>query len=255
VFVSGEKSNNTGIEIEHVVVDKSELNNNKIVLTEEDNKNSKILVSAGKPKVPLIIVSKYPYKKCKDGQIGEIWLRGDSITDGYWQNKEASKVYNAVLNDSDGFVYLQTGDLGFVYKENLYITGRIKDLIIINGKNHYPNDIELTVESCDPSIRPGCTVAFSVTHEDKEKLVIVCELKESSTAGNYGRLVEQIRQEISLNHNIEIYMCALTSARSIPKTTSGKLRRSYVKKLIENNGINLLFKWTAGEDLNEKKCA
>src|SRR5690606_5139152 len=113
---------------------------------------------------------------CEDRQMGEILVRGPSIAKGYWNQPHLSQETFWVKIPSTGEgPFLRTGDLGFLDHGELFVTGRLKDLIIIRGQNHYPQDIERSLENADPIFRPGCSVAFSITEDGEEKLIVVAE--------------------------------------------------------------------------------
>ncbi|WP_419418748.1 fatty acyl-AMP ligase [Legionella sp. D16C41] len=240
VFVSGKHRDEV---LNYLVVKKTSLKQHQIAPTHEKAKDNSVLVSCGRPKVPAIIVSE-DLTPCREGQVGEIWLHGDSVTLGYWQKEEATKeTYQATLNHNLEKTYLRTGDLGFLLDGHLYITGRIKDLIIINGKNHYPHDIELIVNHDEPRLRLGCTAAFSLVSDGHERLAIAAEVKQPLGLNDYLNIIQKIRTNISIEHSLETYLIALLPPKTIPKTTSGKLRRSYTKQLLESNQLKLLYRW------------
>jgi acyl-CoA synthetase (AMP-forming)/AMP-acid ligase II len=110
--------------------------------------------------------------------VGEIWIEGPSVAQGYWNKTEESRhAFGAYLADTGEGPFLRTGDLGFLDNDELYVTGRLKDLIIVNGHNHYPQDIERTVEQSHPAIRPTCSAAFSVEIDGEERLIVVAEVE------------------------------------------------------------------------------
>ncbi|WP_372365628.1 cytochrome P450 [Candidatus Uabimicrobium sp. HlEnr_7] len=184
---------------------------------------NKPLVSCGKAIVgsQVIIV--------KDGQIcetmteGEIWLKGQSVANGYWNNEVATeRTFSAYLANNDG-PYLRTGDLGFLCENELFITGRIKDLIIILGQNFYPQDIEFTIENSHLAIRKGCGAAFAINIEREERLVVVQEVKETTEV--LDTIFDSIYNNIYDHHGVSPYEIVLVLPRSISKTTSGKIQR------------------------------
>ncbi|WP_131795415.1 fatty acyl-AMP ligase [Fluoribacter gormanii] len=246
VFVSGNKNANDHPQI--LNVDMNSLHQDKIVPTDGTKHNAhSVLVGCGKPMVPLIIVSKAPFRICAEGEIGEIWLRGPSVTSGYWENEEANKeTFHADLENLNGIKYLRTGDLGFLYKDNLFITGRIKELIIINGKNHYPYDIEILIGSLDSRLKTGCIAAFSINVAESEQLAIVAEVKQLFPAQEFEGIINKIKATISSSFGLSPHFIALLPPKKIPKTTSGKLRRNIIKKLVTDNELNALYVWQSG---------
>ncbi len=124
------------------------------------------------------IVNPETLRVCEPDRIGEVWVRGPSVAQGYWDKPQLSReTFQAHLSGDGEGPFLRTGDLGFLYRGELFITGRLKDLIIIRGRNHYPQDIEQTVENCHPALRVGCSAAFSVEINGEEKLVVTAEIE------------------------------------------------------------------------------
>ena len=164
--------------------------------------------------------------RCSDGRIGEIWISGPNVTHGYWRREEATAAtFRAYLADSGDGPFLRTGDLGFFHDGSLFISGRIKDLIIIRGRNHFPQDIELTVESSHPVLRPGCGAAFSVDVDGDERLVVVQEIRRDFRDSNLHEVADVIRGAVSANHELSVHAIVLIKPGRIPKTSSGKIQR------------------------------
>jgi acyl-CoA synthetase (AMP-forming)/AMP-acid ligase II len=161
---------------------------------------------------------------CLPNEVGEIWIKGSSVAKGYWNNKaETELIFNARLSGSNEGPFLRTGDLGFFNDGELYITGRIKDLLICDGKNHYSYDIERTVESCHPAIQPTGSAVFSVYHEGPERLIVVAEIR-GRPGMNVKEIIKAIRYSVSFNHGLNADDIRLTAPGGIPRTTSGKKR-------------------------------
>src|SRR5690349_10199177 len=181
------------------------------------------LVSSGKAAtgVRLQIVEPESRTRCSAGQVGEIWVTGASVAQGYWgRAEESERVFGARIAGSDKGPFLRTGDLGFVKNGELFVTGRLKDLIIIRGRNLYPQDIEATVERAHAGLRPGCAAAFSVETENGEGMVVVQEVergREQDTAG----MTSAIRSALVKHHEVQPHAILLLSAGEIPKTSSG----------------------------------
>jgi acyl-CoA synthetase (AMP-forming)/AMP-acid ligase II len=184
----------------------------------------------------VIIVDLERRTKMPSGQIGEIWLSGPSMAHGYWNRPEETKEsFRAYLADTGEGPFLRTGDLGFLWENEIFITGRLKDLIIISGRNHYPQDIEWTVEQSHPAVRSGCCAAFSVESNAQEQLVIAAEIdhrfftaqleRKISLSLNTRELVQAIRQAITEHHDLRADQVLLLKPASLPKTTSGKIQR------------------------------
>src|SRR6202041_677670 len=163
-------------------VQKTSLERNDVIVDPPEGVPASSLVTCGKAASgeKIVIVDAQSCTPCPPGRVGEIWVSGPNVTQGYWNNpKETAETFRAFLKDSGEGPFLRTGDLGFLHEDELFVTGRLKDLIIIRGRNLYPEDIELTVARCHKGLRPGCTVAFSVQDEFDEGLAIVQEVRGS----------------------------------------------------------------------------
>ncbi|WP_330233693.1 AMP-binding protein [Nocardia sp. NBC_00508] len=161
------------------------------------------------------------------GRVGEIWVAGNNVCDGYFGRPDATEeTFGATLARGD-IRWLRTGDLGFRYEGQLYIAGRCKDVIVIDGRNHYPTDIETTVEACSPDIRPGHVTAFGHDDGRREDLVVVAELVTIATAepAELSALARRIRTAVASTHEVTPGAVMLVEPGRIPKTSSGKLRR------------------------------
>jgi len=173
----------------------------------------------------IIIVDSESLTPCDDGQIGEVWVSGPNVTRGYWgRPEETDLTFHAHLADARE-PFLRTGDLGFLTDGELFITGRIKDLIIIGGRNYYPQEIEQTVEESHTELRPGCGAAFSVEVEDTEHLVIVQEVERPNQHLDVDAIVTAIRHAVAEHHELRAYAVRMLKAGTIPKTSSGKIQR------------------------------
>lgn len=174
--------------------------------------------------------------------IGEIWIKGPSVTAGYW-NPEADTqaTFQATCSELEGH-YLRTGDLGFKHNDEIYICGRLKDLIVIRGVNHYPQDIEATVSFCHEAIKPGYGIAFSVNKGSEEKLVFVQEigLRDKDRA---AEIFAAIRNAIADQHELQPYEILLIEKGGIPKTTSGKLCRQPCRMHYLNQNLPVVAAW------------
>jgi len=170
-----------------------------------------------------------------DGVVGEIWVSGRSVAAGYYNRPEFThKIFHARLAGEDG-EYLRTGDLGFMRAGELYVTGRIKDLIIVCGRNIYPHDVEATALAADPAFRTA--VAFSINHDSTEQLCVVAEVAyQSVSADLHSRLVEAIRRSVTSELGIRPHVI-LCPKRTIPTTTSGKVRRQEARRMLLSNGL------------------
>ena len=177
--------------------------------------------------------------------VAEIWASGKSIAQGYWKKEEETQhVFKAYTSEGDG-PFLRTGDLGFLSDGELYVTGRIKDVMIFAGANHYPQDIEASIEKENLPLRTGCGAAFSVSEEGEEKLVIVWEVNDSVEADVAGLewIVSRMRESISRHHEIHISGIVLIKKGNIPKTSSGKIQHQACKLAYFSGTLDILFEW------------
>ncbi|HVR99607.1 MAG TPA: AMP-binding protein, partial [Thermoanaerobaculia bacterium] len=160
---------------------------------------------------------------CAADEVGEIWLAGPSVAAGYWNRPEATQeTFGAVAEDGGG-PYLRTGDLGFVRHDELVITGRLKDLIVLRGRNLYPQDVELSAERAHPALRAGGGAAFSVDERGEESVVVVHEVERR--AGPLGEITDAVRRAVAEEHGVRVADVVLLRAGTIPKTSSGKIQR------------------------------
>lgn len=245
----------TGPPIFCSVDDEAFKSDNVIEVDPEDTETrSRSVVSCGiiLDTVDVAIVDGESETTLPDGIIGEVWVGGDSIGAGYWQHPEESeKTFRARLaDDSDRGPFLRTGDLGFVLRNNLYITGRKKDLIIIAGVNHYPQDIEWTVQEAVDAVRTDHCVAFSIDVDGEERLVVVAEAAKNLK--DWEPVLSTIRKEISENHEVELYALHMIRRGTILKTSSGKLRRSGCRTKFLKDKFETRFTWRKKTSIPEK---
>ena len=205
-------------------LDGDELAKHEIKKVNENTKNIKQLVGCGHSwlDTEIKIVNPQTRVACDDNQIGEIWISGSSIAQGYWQKPESTReIFKAKLTNTESGEFLRTGDLGFFDNGELFITGRKKDLIIIWGKNHYPQDIEETVQNSHQALRRDSGAAFAIEQENQEKLVIVQEIERTYLKKvDINEVVTAIRTAVSVEHELQVYAIALIKPASIAKTSS-----------------------------------
>ncbi len=205
----------------------TELGAGNAISVEPTEEGSRTLVGCGQslPDQEIAIANPESLTREPEGTVGEIWVRGPSVAQGYWQQAGATEAtFGARLADTGQGPYLRTGDLGFMQDGELFVTGRIKDLIILHGVNVYPQDIEYTVQQCHNRVRPDSGAAFTVERDGREQLVVVQEVDRR----NHGELDEvfgAIRRAVSAEHEMTVDAIVLVKAGSIPKTSSGKIQR------------------------------
>ncbi|MEH2084590.1 MAG: AMP-binding protein [Nostoc sp.] len=224
------------------------LKQNLIVDATAETENSKAIVGVGHstPNQKIAIVDSESLTQCPDGQVGEIWIAGSSVTIGYWNKPdETQQIFHAQLQDTKEWPYLCTGDLGFLLNGELFVTGRLKDMMIIRGQNYYPQDIELTVQKSHPALRPHYGAAFSTEIARIEQLVIVQEVKRTYLGKlNTLEMFKAIRQAISEEHQLQVYAIALLKTATIPKTSSNKIQRQACRTGFLNGNLDIVGEWT-----------
>jgi acyl-CoA synthetase (AMP-forming)/AMP-acid ligase II len=192
--------------------------------------------------------------QCEAQEVGEIWVSGQSVALGYWDHPIATEqTFRAYLADTQEGPFLRTGDLGFLIDGQLFVTGRLKDLIIIGGANHFPQDIELTVEKSHPLIKPTCSAAFSVDCNNEEKLVVIAEIDHRqrllSEMNALDASVQAIRQQVAEIHELKLHAIVLIKSGSIPKTSSGKIQRSACRQAFLSNSLETVGEWLDGQQV------
>ena len=226
------------------VVQAEALEQNRIV--ETTSADGRTLVSCGGslPEQEIVVVNPETLTRCAPGSVGEIWVSGPSVAHGYWNDQaKTERTFRAYLPDTGEGPFLRTEDLGFLLRGELFVTGRLKDLIIIRGLNHYPQDIELTVERCHPALRPGCGAAFSVDVDGEEQLVIVQEVDHRQQFRG-ETVIESINEAIAGEHEIQAYDIVLVKLGTIPKTSSGKIQRYACREAFLHGALDIVARRT-----------
>ncbi len=227
-----------------VRIDKAALQEGRVVLTDKAADAAEF-VACGYPQPGhrVAIVHPQTFAHCAENEIGEIWLSGPSNADTYWQKPEASQHTFHAHATGDDTRYLRSGDLGFFYQGQLVVCGRLKDLIILNGRNLYPNDIEFAITNTEPGIRAGRIAAFSVTdvYHGREKLVVVAEPhRKFVDAAHHAKLFAGMQQAVHEAADCAIDCIVLIEAGTIPMTTSGKISRSSARQQYLNNTLSMI---------------
>lgn len=201
----------------------------------------------------IVIAAPQELTACPDDQIGEIWVSGESVAQGYWHKAEVTEnTFKACLADTGEGPFLRTGDLGFCHNGELFVTGRVKDLIIVRGQNYYPQDIELTIQNSHPALEMNSGAAFAVEIKNAEQIVVVQEVKRSYLRQlNVTEIIWNIRKAVAREHDLQVYAVALLKPTSIPKTSSGKIMRHVCKQSFLNGKLEVIDDWS--EDPQNKK--
>ena len=224
----------------YVQVDSAALNQNEVIVVDEKEASTSVhtIMSCGKilgdTKVKIVRVQEEPFE-VNGNEVGEIWLSGSSKCLGYWNQPELTKQqFHAKLADSNE-EWLRTGDLGFILNDEIYICGRTKDMIIVRGLNYYPHDIELLTEQ-DKNVRKGCSVAFSMEENGREKVIVIAELKSGKTTASTDEMNQRIQQYLGILVDHFVFI----PPRTISKTSSGKIMRSQMKQRFLTNDLQVL---------------
>ncbi|WP_019504308.1 fatty acyl-AMP ligase [Pleurocapsa sp. PCC 7319] len=230
-------------------VEKSALEKNRVVTaTNENDEQVQTIVGCGQTWLnqKISIVNPETLTLCPTGNIGEIWVSGSNVAKGYWNRPaETEQTFNAYIANTGEGPFLRTGDLGFLQDGELFVTGRIKDVIIVRGQNHYPQDIELTVQNSHPALRPSCGAAFTVDVNSAARLVIVQEIERSYLRKlKVNAVVESIRQAVTAEHGLQVYAIVLVKTGSIPKTSSGKIQRHACRAGFLSGSLNVVEDWS-----------
>ena len=217
----------------------------------DDSQPTREVVSCGRIvcEFDVAIVDPETSMRCAGDRVGEIWVSDPSVAQGYWRREdETQATFRAFLADTGKGPFLRTGDLGFVRDGELFVTSRIKDLIIVAGANHYPQDIEWTVEKAHPDVRPSGVAAFSILADGEERLVVAAEIERNSTRGpdDTAQLLDAIRKAVAEEHEVPVHALFLLARGSLPKTASGKVQRHGCWRLFGAHSSDVLASWIAG---------
>jgi 8-amino-7-oxononanoate synthase len=221
----------------------------QVVDGEPDDEGVRSLVGCGQslPDQKIVIADPDTTTRAAAGRIGEVWVRGPSVAQGYWRQPEATQqAFQAYLKDTNEGPFLRTGDLGFIEDGELFVTGRLKDLIIVHGMNFYPQDIEQTVQQAHPRLRADCGAAFTVETDGRQQLVVVQEV-ERRKQGNLEVVFDSVVRAVAAEHELGLDAVVLVKAGSIPKTSSGKIQRHACCDGYLGGSLDVVGQWQAAE--------
>jgi len=205
------------------------------------------LVACGHPRLgsELLIVDPETLCPCTPGQVGEIWTAGPSVALGYWQKEELSRhTFQATLNTGGSAAYLRTGDLGFLRDGQLYIAGRLKDLIIVHGQNHHPQDLEATTQRSHQALSADRGAAFATGFDSQEQVVVVQEVKRSHLAAlPQDAIFRAMREAVAREHGVSLAEIVLIRPATLPLTSSGKIQRRLCRELYQQGDLAIVARW------------
>jgi len=230
-------------------VESAALAEHQVVVASPAPEGTRTLVGNGPPSgcTEIAIVDPETHMRCPSRRVGEIWIAGPTVARGYWNRpQETRETFQAKIADTREGPFLRTGDLGFVYQGDLFVTGRIKDLIILQGANVYPQDIEQTVEQCHDALRPSCGAAFGIELDGHERLVVVQEVERAHLRSLDPEVViGAIRQAVLDTHMVNLHAVVLLRPASVLKTSSGKIQRSACRKAFMEDELKVVAHWQA----------
>jgi acyl transferase domain-containing protein/acyl-CoA synthetase (AMP-forming)/AMP-acid ligase II/NAD(P)-dependent dehydrogenase (short-subunit alcohol dehydrogenase family)/acyl carrier protein/SAM-dependent methyltransferase len=203
----------------------------------------------------IAIVHPETCRRCAIDEVGEIWIKGPSVAQGYWERPvETRETFGASIAGTGEGPFLRTGDLGFLHDGQLYVTGRVKDMIIVRGANHYPQDIELTAQKAHPALQPDGGAAFSVELEGEERLVLVQELIRHHKA-NLDEVVTAIIEAVAEIHGIPLSALLLVKPNSVPKTSSGKIQHAAARSMYLDGSFSVEKEWRYPMEAESRSAA
>ncbi|HEV7377734.1 MAG TPA: AMP-binding protein, partial [Pyrinomonadaceae bacterium] len=226
-------------------VEAEALQSNLVAEVPEGVEGARTLVSCGQQPTgqQVFIYRPETLTECLPGEVGEICVSGPNVTKGYWNRpEETARTFQSNLSQAHTGPLLRTGDLGVMLDGNLFVTGRIKDLIIIRGRNHYPHDIERTVEQSHPALRLGSGAAFVVEIAGEERLVVAQEINVRRQF-DAGEIIRAINEAVAEEHELQVHAVVLLKTGSIPKTSSGKIQRHACREKFLSKSFDTLTEW------------
>ncbi|MFP8961433.1 AMP-binding protein, partial [Streptomyces nanhaiensis] len=211
-------------------LDAEALEHGRVEPADGETRRVRTLIGCGSPGVgaELLIVDPDTRQECPPGRVGEVWISGSVVMDGYWRRTvETAATFHGVLADG-GRHHLRTGDLGFLHDGELVVCGRLKELVIVRGRNLHPQDIELTCRQAHPPLAGLPAAAFSVERDDEERLVVVQGVDDAALAGigDPAELAAELGRAVTAAHEVDVYAVVLVPHRQVPRTASGKVRRT-----------------------------
>jgi acyl transferase domain-containing protein/acyl-CoA synthetase (AMP-forming)/AMP-acid ligase II len=249
LFVSGAVERGVAPTVRHL--DSAALRENRIAWVAPEHPAAASVVGCGPAAAPqeIVIVDPVTRRQCAPDEVGEIWIGGANVAVGYWgKAAETEETFQAHTSDTGRGPFLRTGDLGFLFDGELFVAGRLKDVVIVRGRNYYPNDIEFTVQETHPGLMAGRGAVFSVAPDagGAEQLIVVQEIdREKITEADTDAVIGAIRSAITAEHEIQPHAVLLTDPLRIPTTSSGKIRRRACKQKFIDGQLEAFAQWHA----------
>lgn len=227
----------------------------RVVEVAPNGPGARSLVGCGQPiaDTEIAIVDPETHRRCAPDELGEIWVKCVGLAQGYWQRPdETEEKFHARIADTNEGPFMRTGDLGFMRHGELFIGGRVKDLIIIRGQNYYPQDVEWTAERSHRLLRPGCCAAFAIEVDLEERLVLVLEVRREFGPADEREVLEAIRERVAERHELQPYAVVLVKTGSINKTSSGKIQRHASRREFLAGTLEAVARWQTPEDRRDE---
>ena len=231
--------------------DSEALSQGEVILLSDARSEGQSVSCCGRPlpATEVAIVDPDTKQRMSPGKVGEVWVRSEGVAAGYWgRPDESAQTFRAEIAGEAGRTYLRTGDLGFLHAGQLYITARAKDLIILHGLNHHPQDVEWTVQQAHPALRADHGAAFGIDVNGEERLAVVQELERAEySSEELLQIVQAMVQSVADYHGATLHTIALIKRGSLPKTSSGKIQRHAARDSFLTGSLKSLLEWPAGQ--------
>lgn len=229
--------------------DSAALDQQKVVPCTAACENARELVGSGAvlPGETVLIVDPETFEVLAPDAIGEIWISSPSVGLGYWEREEITEeIFHAKTASGEG-PFLRSGDLGFMHEGQLFVAGRLKDMIIVRGVNRYPQDIEQTAEHSHDIMQSGLVAAFADVAQDRERLIITAEVQTRREKTDWDEVIKAIRREVSAQHELLPEAVVLVRFGTLPRTSSGKIQRHACREQFGRESLKVVAQWKSWE--------
>lgn len=228
-------------------LNKVALEDNQIIISNSNQPGLQSIVGCGQPgfNTTIKIVDPNLLTECAENKVGEIWVSGAGIAQGYWNIvEETQQAFQAYLADTGEGPFLRTRDLGFLNQGELFITGRLQEVLVFWGINHYPQNLEETVQKCHPALKVNAGAAFAVELEGENRLIIANEIERSYRHNvMIDEIVEVVRWQVFEQHLVDVYGLVLLKPGSLPRTSSGKIKRRACREMFLQGNLEIVAEW------------